>query len=134
MQNVDAAAIAQSGLYRVPYDTTSRLGHVDLADVGSVVAKVIMEPGHQYAAYDLSAADSLSAEEIAGIVGQLSGNDIAVETIPLEEMCAKFAKMRPLTCPSGGNPAPFVGLLQPPRHSWKSQCTDVAARSPPDLI
>lgn len=55
MQNVLASRrlIEDEGIFRVPYPISTRLSLVDLQDVAEVAAKVLTEPGHERAIYEL---------------------------------------------------------------------------------
>ena len=83
MQNLRGSweTILTQGLYRVPYAVETRLGMVDLLDVAEVAAKVLTEPGHEGAIYELAGPEVLTQEEVAGILGRALGRPVRVETI-----------------------------------------------------
>lgn len=83
MQNVLAhwPAITAQGIYRVPYAVTTRLGMVDLADVAEVAAKVLTEPSHSGAIYELASSEVMSQTEIAAILAQAVGRPVAAEAL-----------------------------------------------------
>lgn len=85
MQNIDVKrAIADRNLV-MPYPVSTVLGHVDMRDLAEVVAKVVMEPGHLYATYDISADAPLSVTDICAAIGAACGCPIeAVEIDPYE--------------------------------------------------
>lgn len=66
MQNILGYKIEiEKGFYPMPYPPETRLSLVDLYDVAEVAAKVIMEPNHTYATYELVGTSPLSQNQIA---------------------------------------------------------------------
>lgn len=85
MQNVLAyrTPLVERGVYPVPYAAETRLSMVDLNDVAEVAARVLTEPGHAGATYELSGPDVLSQTETAAILAHHLGRAVRVEVIPL---------------------------------------------------
>jgi uncharacterized protein YbjT (DUF2867 family) len=83
LQNVEPARVVSAGALRLPYSMQRRLAFVDLADVAEVCAMALTEDGHRYATYPLCGPDLLNGEEVAAIIAEESGTDIAAESIPL---------------------------------------------------
>ena len=85
MQNVLAywTPLVERGVYPVPYAAETRLGMVDLNDVADVAARVLTEPGHTGATYELSGPDILTQHKTAAILAQHLERAIRVEVIPL---------------------------------------------------
>ena len=83
MQNVLAnwPAITEQGIYRVPYAVTTRLGMVDLDDVAEVAAKMLTEPGHIGAIYELAGSEVVNQTEIAAIVAECLGRPVQAEAL-----------------------------------------------------
>ena len=86
MQNVLAHRrhIVQAGELPVPYAAATRLGLVDLLDLGAAAATVLLEPGHQDAVYELVGEAGLSQIDVAAILGQQIGRSVEVTEVPLE--------------------------------------------------
>ena len=86
MQNVLAYwdQIVQQGVYAVPYATETRLGMVDLEDVGEAAAIVLTERGHAGATYELAGADVLSPVEAAAILGRQLPRPVRAQAVPLD--------------------------------------------------
>src|SRR5205823_453635 len=84
MQNVLASwpLIAEQGVYRVPYAVTTRLGMVDLHDVAEAAGRVLTEPGHSGAVYELAGSEVLSQREVAAILTQCLGRPVHAEALP----------------------------------------------------
>ncbi|WP_347269810.1 SDR family oxidoreductase [Rhizorhabdus histidinilytica] len=91
-QNIDVAAAVASGRMALTYSVDRPLGFVDMADVGEIVAKVAIEPGHDHAAYDL-ASDDHSGVELAAILTDLTGTPIEAFRLPLDQIVAMLAPM-----------------------------------------
>ncbi len=83
MQNVLAywPQITGEGLYPVPYSTEAQLSLVDLADVAAVALRVLTEPGHADATYELAGPEALSAEEVTAILARHLGRPVRAEAV-----------------------------------------------------
>ena len=86
MQNVLASwdHISRRGVYAVPYAEETRLSMVDVEDVAEVAARVLTEPGHEGATYELSGPGFLSQTEVAAILGEQLGREVRLEVVPLD--------------------------------------------------
>lgn len=86
MQNILGGwpAIVSQGVYRVPYPIDTRLSVVDLTDVANVAAKVLTEPGHTGATYELAGPENPSQNEVALLLSDLLGHPIDAEQITIE--------------------------------------------------
>jgi len=91
MQNMLAGwkSIAEEGVLRVPYSVEARISLVDLEDVAEAAAKVLTEPGHVGATYELAGTPPLSHVEVAQAIAQQLGRSVRAETQPVEEWEAK---------------------------------------------
>lgn len=87
MQNILAGwrAIAEQGVYRVPYPVDTRLGMVDLEDVAAVAAAVLTEDGHTGATYELAGPDDLTQIEVAAILSEGLGRPVRAQQMPVAE-------------------------------------------------
>ncbi len=86
MQNVLGSwrRIAGEGIYPVPYPAETRLGAVDLEDVAEVAARVLTEPGHLGATYELCGAEALDQAQTAAVLAEVLGRPVRAVTVPLE--------------------------------------------------
>ncbi len=91
MQNALAhrARIAEEGVYPVPYAADAGVSMVDLEDVARVAVKVLTEPGHEGATYELCGREILSPAEIAEIFGRALGRPVRAEVISRETWAAR---------------------------------------------
>jgi len=87
MQNLLANwnQIARDGIYSVPYSAETRLSMVDLEDVAQVAAKVLTQPGHHGAVYELVGVTAISQTEVAKILGDQLHRPVTVRVVPLDE-------------------------------------------------
>jgi NAD(P)H dehydrogenase (quinone) len=87
MQNIQAywPKAVESGVFRVPFPTTTRLSLVDLAEVAQVAAKVLVEEGHDQAIYELCGPAAPSQEEVAALFAQHLGRPVRAESLSLAE-------------------------------------------------
>ncbi len=85
MQNLLAGwqAIAERGVYSLPYAAETRISLVDLEDVAEAAATVLTEPGHEGAIYELSGPGHPSQHEVAAVLGAGLGRPVRVEVVPL---------------------------------------------------
>ena len=86
MQNVLAGwqAILDHGVYAVPYSNETRISMVDLADVAEAAAKILTEPGHEGATYQLCGLGYLSQLEVAARIGERVKREVRAEVVPLD--------------------------------------------------
>jgi uncharacterized protein YbjT (DUF2867 family) len=73
-----------AGKLSLPYRPETRLGMVDLVDVAEVAARVILEPRHEGAIYELCGPGNHSQIELADEIGQVLGIDIEVDYVGID--------------------------------------------------
>jgi NAD(P)H dehydrogenase (quinone) len=78
MQNISGYwdAITRDGIYAVPYAPETQISIVDLEDVAEVAARVLTEPGHQSASYELCGPDPLSQHDVAAMLAKGLGKPV----------------------------------------------------------
>lgn len=81
MQNVLGywKTMQEEGRYQIPYSITSKSSMVNLFDLAEVATKVLTEPGHAFATYELCGRLAYSAVDIAEIVSEQTGLAITAE-------------------------------------------------------
>lgn len=84
MQNVDVRTAVADGVWRQPFGLNARLSHVDLEDVTEVAARVVGDPRHHNATYELCGADDLNGHEIAERISEVAGHRVRAEQVPLD--------------------------------------------------
>jgi uncharacterized protein YbjT (DUF2867 family) len=87
MQNILASwrMIQQTGLYTVPYPVATRLSLVDLRDVAEVAARVLTEPGHLGATYELVGTTPLTQVEVAATISAHLGQPVTAAELELDQ-------------------------------------------------
>jgi len=87
MQNLlgQLREITDLGVFKLPYGIKSKSSLVDLEDVAEVAAKVLIEPDHTGATYELVGSDFLSPTEISGIFSEVSGKEITAQEMTISE-------------------------------------------------
>ncbi len=87
MQNILAGweAIIQRGLYMIPYPVETRLSLVALEDVADAAARVLTEPGHAGATYELAGTPAMTQMEVAEVLSQSLGRAVRAQSISLEQ-------------------------------------------------
>ena len=87
MQNILAGweSITQRGVYPVPYPVETRLSLVALEDVADAAARVLTEPGHAGATYELAGTPAMTQIEVTEVLSQSLGRAVRAEAISLEQ-------------------------------------------------
>jgi NAD(P)H dehydrogenase (quinone) len=78
-------AVRQTGLYTVPYPVTTRLSLVNLKDVAEVAARVLTEPGHAGATYELVGTPPLTQLEVASVMSAHLGFAVTANELTLDQ-------------------------------------------------
>ena len=94
LQNIDVAATVSGGVHRKPFSPDTRLAQVDLEDVTTVAARVVGDPHHHYATYELCGSDHVSGHEIAAVIAELSGRTITTELQPITDFARSERRRR----------------------------------------
>ena len=97
MQNLAAAwpAIRDEGVLRQPYSPSARISLIDLADVAEAAGKVLFEPGHAYAIYELAGTPPLSQREVAAEAARVLGRPVRAKQLDLSEWEAQARGLSP---------------------------------------
>lgn len=75
----------QSGKYTIPYPVETKISLIDLDDLAEAAVKVMTQPAHEYAIYELVGTDEpLSQISIAQALSETLGLSVKAESIPLE--------------------------------------------------
>ena len=85
MQNTLAGlgAVRAYGVFTAPYPVETRLSLVDLDDVAEAAARVLTEPGHIGATYELVGTPGLSQTDVAAELGRALGREVRAECEPV---------------------------------------------------
>ena len=87
IQNILAGweAISTEGVYTVPYPVTTQLSLVDVADVAKVAARVLTEPEHVGATYEVVGTEPLAQTAVAEVLSQVLGRPVKARQVSLVE-------------------------------------------------
>ena len=75
--------IVEQGVYQVPYPTDTPFSLIDLHDVADVAAKVLTEPDHLGAIYELAGPEVITPAIIAEVLSDQLEKEIIAETISI---------------------------------------------------
>jgi uncharacterized protein YbjT (DUF2867 family) len=78
-------AVLSTGVHTMPFGTTVRFNLVDLTDLAEAAARIMTEPGHDAATYQLAGPDALSQEDCAKIISGVLGRPIMAAAKSLED-------------------------------------------------
>ncbi len=78
-------AVLATGVHSMPFSTTARFSLADLSDLAEAAARIMTEPGHDAATYQLAGPDALSQDDCAGILTKVLGRPIRAIAKPLED-------------------------------------------------
>ena len=73
--------IVDEGVYEVPYAASTRISMVDLADVAEVARRVLTEPGHEGAVYELVGPSAPDQPQIAEALTLHLERDVRLEVV-----------------------------------------------------
>ncbi|MGG5317227.1 SDR family oxidoreductase [Enterococcus sp. AZ072] len=91
MHNFSIPMVWASNAYQCFYTKTTKLGYVDIVDVAEVAAKVLSEPGHANATYELVGTDFLSPNDMVEKFNQLTGRSADCQQVPVETIVNYFS-------------------------------------------
>ena len=91
MQNILAAVqrAIDDGIYVTPYPVDARLSLIDLDDVGEVAARVLLQPGHDFATYDLVGTAPLDQSQVAAALSRALGREVVAREQSLADWDAQ---------------------------------------------
>jgi uncharacterized protein YbjT (DUF2867 family) len=78
--------VLATGVHSMPFSVTSKFSLVDLADLAEATARVMTEPGHEGATYELAGPNALSQNDVAAILSELLDRPIRAQAKPDEQM------------------------------------------------
>jgi NAD(P)H dehydrogenase (quinone) len=73
-----------AGTVSVPFDVTRRFAAIDLVDFGEIVAKVLVESGHEHGTYELVGFSETMADYIR-TAARLRGVELVAQSVPPAE-------------------------------------------------
>jgi uncharacterized protein YbjT (DUF2867 family) len=88
MQHLETqwARLLDTGVHSMPFSVKQGFSVVDLQDLAEATATVALEPGHDFARYELAGPELLSQEDMAVILSRVLGRPIRAEAQALDAM------------------------------------------------
>jgi uncharacterized protein YbjT (DUF2867 family) len=96
-QNVDVRQAVAQGVLVQPYPPSTRLGHVDMNDLAEAAAKVVMDPAHAYATYDIASGEHLTVDDLCATITAASGSPVRPHEVSPADVVAHIAAHHRLT-------------------------------------
>jgi NAD(P)H dehydrogenase (quinone) len=84
--------VGMHGVYREPYSVLAPFSWIALQDVAEVAARVIAEPGHDSATYELAGPEPLNSAQVAERWEQALGRSVRSETVPAGDWAASLSR------------------------------------------
>jgi uncharacterized protein YbjT (DUF2867 family) len=85
-------AVLATGVHSMPFSVSVPLSVVDLADVAEAAARILLEPGHAMATYQIAGPEMLSQADMAGVLSDLLGRPIRAVAKPLDEFRSEASR------------------------------------------
>jgi uncharacterized protein YbjT (DUF2867 family) len=79
------STVLKTGLHAMPFDTAARFSVVDLADLAEATGRILTEPGHESATYQLAGPVALSQDDMARILTEILARPVRAAAKPLDE-------------------------------------------------
>ena len=99
MQNLLAGwkRIMEEGILSIPYSIHTKFSFVDLADVAEAARKVLTEPIHLYAIYELAGTWPIAHREVAELFALVLKRDVRAETEAIQDWKLRIGDIRKYT-------------------------------------
>jgi uncharacterized protein YbjT (DUF2867 family) len=79
-------SILATGVHSMPFSVTSKFNVVDLADLADACARVMTQPGHDGATYELAGPQALSQDDMAAILSALLSRPVRAQAKPADQV------------------------------------------------
>ncbi len=88
MQHLDPIwpRVVEAGVHAMPFSVEQKFNIADLADLAEAATRVVVEPDHLYATYELAGPEALSQLDMAAIISKVIGRDVRAEAVTLEAL------------------------------------------------
>jgi uncharacterized protein YbjT (DUF2867 family) len=77
--------VLSTGIHSMPFGATARFSVVDLSDLAEATARIMTEPGHEGATYQLAGPQALSQDDMACLLTEVLGRPIRAAAKPLDQ-------------------------------------------------
>lgn len=91
MQHLESiwGAVRSTGVHSFPFSTRSRFSLTHLDDLAAAAARVLLEPGHDNAIYELAGPEALTQKDCARIIAEVIGRPVTAKAMAAEDAIAK---------------------------------------------
>jgi uncharacterized protein YbjT (DUF2867 family) len=79
-------SVLATGVHSMPFSVTSKFSLADLSDLAEASARVMTDPGHEGATYELAGPQALSQDDMAAILSELLGRPIRAQAKPADQL------------------------------------------------
>jgi uncharacterized protein YbjT (DUF2867 family) len=79
-------SVLATGVQSMPFSVTSKFSLADLSDLAEASARVMTDPGHEGATYELAGPQALSQDDMAAILSELLGRPIRAQAKPADQL------------------------------------------------
>lgn len=88
MQHLDPiwSRVVEEGVHAMPFSVDRKFNVADLTDLADAATRVLLEPDHLYATYELAGPEALSQRDMAAIISQVIGRAVRAEAVPLDAL------------------------------------------------
>lgn len=76
----------REGVVPVPWNPETALSPIDVGDVAEVAATVLLQPGHEYATYELAGPRPRGVADMVRVVADLQGRPLTAKQVPAESI------------------------------------------------
>ncbi len=77
--------VLATGVHSMPFSTAARFSLTDLSDLAEATARIMTEPGHEGATYQLAGPEALSQDDCAAILTKVLRRPIRAVAKPIED-------------------------------------------------
>ncbi len=86
MQHLDKVwpSVRDRGVHNMPFNIDVRFNVVDLLDLAEACARILTEPGHEYATYELAGPEALNQRAMAAILSEVMGRPVEAQAMSFE--------------------------------------------------
>ena len=79
------SAVRDRGVHNMPFNVDVRFNVVDLSDLAEACARILTEPGHEYATYELAGPEALNQRDMAATLSKVLGRPIDAQAMSFAE-------------------------------------------------
>lgn len=78
--------VVDEGVHGMPFSIDRKFNVVDLEDLAAATTKVLLDPAHLFATYELAGSEALSQRDMAAIISDVIGRPVRAEAVSLAQL------------------------------------------------